>query len=299
MEKIPGVALSSVWRDIDLETKREQTKTIAGFVRQLRGLRHHFPAIGNLYFRDDIYVFNGTAPVPSTKDVRYVIGPIVTPLMFEGGRKLQVQRNLGPYPTDAEYITALVAPELEEMKLLLSGDAREYEDFDKYLAEDAEEIISVLNELQPISEVLFPSRHGEFNLHHHDLSLDDILVDPKTYEILSIVDWESVGTRPHWEDTYPLFLQGKNVEGKVEPLAPGETNDYRVERWENWEKMQLRPVFASELGEEVFGADDGEDEMRRGFMEKLKIVESSQKMVRDRIKMRPELAWLTSLSNYA
>jgi hypothetical protein len=82
--------------------------------------------------------------------------------------------------------------------------------------------IEALNELQTISAELFPSRPRDFALYHHDLSLANILVDPTTYEITGIVDWECVGTRPHWEDTYPPFLiaDGSESEGEVEPLDP-------------------------------------------------------------------------------
>jgi hypothetical protein len=92
---------------------------------------------------------------------------------------LRVPRDLGPYSNDAEYIIALVASEREDMKLLLSPDAHSRSDFDKDLAEDAEEIIQALDELQPILSVLFPSQPRNFALHHRDLSLSNILVDPQ------------------------------------------------------------------------------------------------------------------------
>jgi aminoglycoside phosphotransferase (APT) family kinase protein len=38
MEKIPGVALADAWRDIDLETKSRVTRSVVGYVRQLRDL---------------------------------------------------------------------------------------------------------------------------------------------------------------------------------------------------------------------------------------------------------------------
>ena len=125
-----------------------------------------------------------------TEDEKYVLGPIVTSYMFAGRRKLRVPRNLGPYPNDAEYIiAALAATEVEEMKLLQSADARSYGDFDGNLAEDVEGIITVSNELQTVSTILFPPRLHGFTLYHHDLSADKILVDPATYEIMGIVDW--------------------------------------------------------------------------------------------------------------
>ena len=273
MEKIPGVALADVWRDIDLETKSRVTRSIVGYVRQLRDLRRRFTGIGTLYFREEIDTFNAAVRVLCTEDEKYVLGPLTTPYMFAGGRKLRVPRDLGPYSNDAEYIAALAASEREDMKLLLLPDAHLYSDFDKDLAEDAEEIIQVLDELQPILSVLFPSQPRNFALHHRDLSLSNILVDRETYQITGIVDWECVGTRPHWEDTYPQFLLGPEITEEIEPLAPGDTDGCRVEYWENWEKTKLRLVFDRELGEARH--DDGRDEIRREFREQLDLVEIS------------------------
>ena len=281
MEKVPGVPLADVWRDIDLETKSKQTKIIADFWRQLQ--EQSFSAIGNLYFSQDIDVLTDAVRVVATEDKKYVLGPVVTPYMFVGGRKLRVPRNLGPYTNDAEYMAAMADSEREDMKLLLSADAHSLHDFDEDLAEDAEKIVEVLNELQTMSPALFPSRPREFSLLHHDLSLTNILVDPTTYEITGIVDWECVGTRPHWESKYPQLLDAvgpESLELEVEPLAPGETDEVRVEHWENWERRQLRPMFDRELGE-VRHADDGRDEIRREFRQQLNWVGVSPKRVKN------------------
>ena len=296
MERVAGVALADVWSNMDLEAKSRETRVIAGFLRQLRDIQRPFTAIGNLYFREDIDTSNAAVRVVPVEDEKYALGPIVTPYMFAGGRKLRVPRDLGPYSNDAEYIVALVATELEDMKLLQSLDAHSHADFDEDIAEDAEDIIEVLNELRTISTELFPSHPCHFTLRHHDLSLVNILVDPETHEVTGIVDWECVGTRPRWEDAYPVFLLGPEVEGEVEPLAPGDTDEFRVERWESWEKMKLRPVFDRELGE-VRHEHDAKDEVRRGFRMQLNWVEISQRMVKKwmeeyverHIQMRPEL----------
>ncbi|KAF8344493.1 phosphotransferase enzyme family-domain-containing protein [Amanita rubescens] len=286
MEKVPGVALADAWSDIDLETKSKVTRSVVGYVRQLRDLRC-FTGIGNLYFREEINTFNAAVRVLCTEDEKYVLGPLVTPYMFAGGRKLRVPRDLGPYSNDAEYIASLAASELEDMKLLLSPDSRLYSDFDEDLAEDAEDIIQVLNKLQPVLSVLFPSQPRNFALQHHDLSLRNILVDPATYQITGIIDWECVGTRPHWEDPYPQFLLGPEITEEIEPLAPGDTDAFRVERWENWEKTKLRLVFDRELGEARHD-DDGRDKIRREFRRQLDIVGVSPGMAQDWIQESSE-----------
>ena len=280
MERVPGVSLTDVWSEMDLETKSREAKVIAGFLRQLRDIQRPFPAIGNLYFREDIDASNGAIRVVPTEDERYILGPIVTPYMFAGGRKLRVLRDLGPYSDDAEYVAALAAAEVEDMKLLQSPDAHSYSDFDEDLAEDAEDIIEVLSELQTISTELFPSHPCHFTLRHHDLSLANILVDQTTHKVTGIVDWECVGTRPSWEGVYPVFLLGPEIQDEVEPLAPGDADDFRVERWENWEKTKLRPVFDRELGKAHHDLD-ARDEIRREFREQLDWVAISQRKVKN------------------
>lgn len=104
-----------------------------------------------------------------------------------------------------------------------------HDGFDENLAEDAEDIIEALGELQAISTTLFPSRPRRFSLLHRHLSPANILVDPETHVITAIVDWECVGTCPSWEDTYPLHLFGPEVYEAAEPLAPGDTDECRVE----------------------------------------------------------------------
>lgn len=293
MERVPGVALTDVWSNIDLDTKVRETKSIAGFVRQLRDIQRPFAAIGNLYFRKDIDASNAAVRVVPTQDEKYVLGPIVTPYMFAGGRKLRLLRDLGPYSDDAEYIAALISTEREDMELLQSADAHLHGDFDEDMAESAEDTTEVLNELQTISAALFPSNPSNFTLDHHDLSLANILIDPAAHKITAVVDWECVGTRPRWEAAYPVFLAGPEIDGEVEPLAPGDVDDFRVERWENWEKMKLRPVFDRELGDAGHERDE-ENEVRREFREQLDWAGVSHTRVRNWIKGYVERSIQTS-----
>jgi len=88
---------------------------------------------------------------------KYVLGPIVKAYIFGSGRKLRIPRNLGPYSNDAEYITALA---VSGNYVFLS-----HNDFDEDLAEDAQHIISLLNNLQPIPAALLPSQPRHFSLH--------------------------------------------------------------------------------------------------------------------------------------
>ena len=263
MEKIPGVSLRSVWRGMDLETKERETSAVARYVKQLRD-QCSFDAIGNLYFREDLS--DGAMRTVPTTDDRFVIGPTVTAFMFAGGRKLRLPRNLGPYPNDAEYMAALANAEAEDMRFLQLPEARTCADFDKDVAGDAPEILEALRELHGVREMLFPSHPRVpprlFALTHHDLSLSNILVDPVTYKVTGIIDWECTGARPGWEHRYPTFLVGRGeLEETPEPLSLGDDDPCRVEHWEDWEKSMLRPSWDEELGN-VGHEDDPVDKMR-------------------------------------
>ena len=247
MEKIPGVSLKTVWREMDMEAKERVTRVVAQFAKQLHD-RCSFDVIGNLYFREAL-LDRTVRTIPMTDD-KFVIGPIVTAFMFAGGRKLRLPRNLGPYSDDAEYTTALTDAEAEDMKFLQSPEARTYDDFDEDVANDTPEIEEALRELQGVLPRLFPSHSRTFALTHHDLSLSNTLVDPTTHNITGIVDWECTGTRPRWEYRYPVFLEGREIEEKPEPPsgADPDQEEFMTERWEDWEKTVLRRSWDEELG---------------------------------------------------
>jgi len=210
MEKIPGVSLKSVWHKMGMEVKERETRLVARYVQQLYD-RCSFDVIGNLYFREDL--LDGTVRTVPTTDDRFVIGPIVTAFMFAGGRKLRLLRNLGPYSDDGEYMAALTDAEVEDMKFLQSPEARAYDDFDEDVAKDAPVIVEALRDLQEFRATLFPSQPPSA-LSHHDLTLSNILVDPATFEVTGIVDWECTGTRPRLEDRYPVLFSSKETRSK-------------------------------------------------------------------------------------
>jgi hypothetical protein len=132
-----------------------------------------------------------------------------------------------------------------------------------------------MRELQDIIPSLFTSSPTTFALCHHDLSTSNIIVDPTTYQITGIVDWESVGVIPSWEQPYPEFIMAPEVDEEPKPLEPGEENDCLEQQWEDWENMGLRKVFDGVVapGQRGRGGSDGSDELKRGFRQQLDTVE--------------------------
>ncbi|RPA96351.1 hypothetical protein L873DRAFT_1773048 [Choiromyces venosus 120613-1] len=292
MEKVHGVSLSEVWPHMAISAKEEITEQVASCVLQMRALCR-FDAIGSLYCQGALEEKEGVDVLDAKHDA-YVIGPLVTSFFFVGGRRLRVRRNRGPYLNDHDYVLALTEVELEDMKLLKES-TEDAADYDKYMAEDVPDIVHATHQLQDLLPSIFcrpstplgalPSTpsgaspdppKGQFVLCHHDLSLSNVIVDPATYKITGIVDWECVGIIPTWGDTYPQFLVGPEADEEPEPLADGETDELLLETWDDWEKMRLRKVFDGVVGQ---CGDSGMQELKREFREQLDMLGFSVRFV--------------------
>jgi aminoglycoside phosphotransferase (APT) family kinase protein len=293
MEKVPGVCLREVWRDLSLERKTIVVERLGQLSKELRG-KCRFDAIGSLYQHAELSEADLKVAV-ATDNNDFVIGPIVNSFIFAGKRKSLIKRDRGPYRSDREYLLALMKVELEDKKLLLklisdkraagvqkvhSNDEDSESDEDD-LAADVPEIEDTIRRLQGILTSLFSNdmQTKGFVLRHHDLSHSNIMVDHTTLEITGIIDWECITTVPAWEDTYPQMLQGEDMEEQPEPLAFGDTDECRVETWEMWENTKLRKIFDQAAGSRANNDRDGWD--KRGVREQLDLLEFSTKMVKD------------------
>jgi len=270
-------------------------KSLGEYTKQLRE-KCRFGAIGSLYHLSELGA-DALENAVKTDHPDFVIGPVVMMFFFAGKRRVLVERDRGPYRHSRDYFQALTQVEIEDMNLLQKlvsekggiglevpdhgGSNEEISEDDEDLAEDAPEIEEVVKRLQNLLPSLFPCEAQptmrEFVLRHHDLSRSNILIDPATFKITGIVDWECITTVPTWEDTYPELLSGPEVPIPPEPLAPGDTDLLRTERWENWEKSQLREVFDRAIGSKA--GNDEDAPVKRAFREQLERVEFSTKMV--------------------
>ncbi|PUU82921.1 kinase-like domain-containing protein [Tuber borchii] len=292
MEKIPGVCLGEVWPDLSLEGKKIVVERLGQFSKELRE-KCRFNAIGSLYQRTELS--EGDLKVSVATDYNdFVIGPIVNSFIFAGKRKPLIERDRGPYRSDRAYLLALMKVELEDKKLLLKLTFEKRaagiqkakhesleSDEDDDLAEDVPEIQETIQQLLEILPSIFPEdmQTEEFVLRHHDLNHSNVMVDHTTLEITGIIDWECITTVPAWEDTYPKMLLGEDMEEQPEPLAFGDTDEFRIERWEKWENTKLRKIFDQAAGS---GANNDKDACdKRGFREQLDLLELSTRMVKN------------------
>jgi len=125
MEKVPGVCLREVWRDLSLERKTIVVERLGQLSKELRG-KCRFDAIGSLYQPAELSEADLEVAV-ATDDSDFVIGPIVNSFIFAGKRKPLIKRDRGPYRSDREYLLALMNVELEDKRLLLKLISGKYD----------------------------------------------------------------------------------------------------------------------------------------------------------------------------
>lgn len=262
MERVPGVCMQDVWSkyfvvensdnmsenhaSMPWEKKEELIRVVTKYLLELRKIS--FKCIGSLYFASDINKHPNEPEPVALEDSRFVIGPLVSMNFFYGGIRALVPRQRGPFKDERRYIEALLNVVFEEVEMaqrLPKDDPLYHED----LVGDRKEILDALNSLQTALPSIFscePDPNG-YILSHHDLSLSNIMVDPETFKIAGIIDWECIGTIPRWEDVFPRFLTvGLDI---FIPEPPKRGSAVVVECWENWEKVQLRILFNKIVGE--------------------------------------------------
>jgi hypothetical protein len=162
--------------------------------------------------------------------------------------------------------------------------------FDEDLFEEGPAILYAMEGMLSLLPTIFPRDEGKSEpfrttLLHPDLSLNNIMVDPNTLKITGIIDWECTNASPQWQDTYPQFLRGPEVEKEPARVQTGDTDELRNELWEDWEKMQLRAAFdevAGPLMEEPLAG------LKREFIYHVDAVEHTQIMVERWIKATRE-----------
>lgn len=118
-----------------------------------------------------------------------------------------------------------------------------------------------------------------FSLYHEDLRSANIIVNPSTYEIAGIIDWEQTTTIPDWYGIdYPAFLRGPDpfdeYDGKKTPVTydseDEEYNAVTVSARDRRDGQLLRKRFdeaMGKLGWKDWNHKSAIDELKSGFIE--------------------------------
>ena len=227
----------------------------------------------------------------------YVVGPMVN-LDFSKGRRLHLPSNRGPYHTSSEWLTALIEIHTKwissGMSLGITDSAAcENVDWNLMFNERGPEIKVVGCQLLEILPAIFPVTESTSTnvLDHNDLHGGNILVDPVTFEITGILDWENTCIIPFWKvSRYPKHLVADHDAGLpdsagelyvVEEIDPSSlADDVDEEDMQaieaNWEKKLLRERYMTVMNS--FPAHSMELENIANIGDKRELYESVQHM---------------------
>jgi len=313
VEKIPGVELRDVWRQVPWEKKAAIVEEMASFMTRLWDPTTPFSRIGSLYLVEPRPEGNDTHPniLPrkvskdEPQDLYFAIGPAVDGEFFER-RRCFLDSHRGPYNNCQEWLRALIEVEqefLKSTKVLLDSRSEapaEYQGPDAISAWEDEigvdgndflkhhdSIMTLCETYLKLLPKVFPEETGGdtnpkkgYLLHHCDLRSANILVDPETFTITGIIDWERTVALPTWYSLeYPMFINHPEpLDDDLEPPIP-DTYDQGSKSYDpvmvairdRWDARLLRDVFDKKLVElgwpTNWRSTSARDEMKADFIQ--------------------------------
>lgn len=265
LERIPGVPLHEVWDKMPFEAKMDLTVRLANSFKGL--FQRQFPLIGSIYYNG---VWNQVDYTPSLSppptgdekasdldigtDKTFVIGRMVTNSLVKD-KRLLLRPDRGPFKTARELAiaeTKLLSQRIRHLSPTPETDY--YCEVDEELHEDGDEVLDTVDELLRVVPQVYSAEDTPEDtkvLWHDDVSLQNVLVDPQTYELTGIVDWESVSIVPAWRTGrgIPYFLRGLPVSEPppVGSVSPEEEEELTTIR-EDWELTLLRRKYTEIVG---------------------------------------------------
>ncbi|KAE8376630.1 phosphotransferase enzyme family-domain-containing protein [Aspergillus bertholletiae] len=228
LKKIEGVPLEQRWRSISMDTKLQICERLAAYATELRSLP--FDQIGSLYFEGINARTESGSSTDNSQPIKFMSSYI--------GKGVDVGQMM-----QTAWITSGV-------EIAQSEDASDIDsDCDEDLVEEAPDMLNVCETAQGMIVRLFPSADPDtgHTLYHHDLNLNNIIVDPASLRINAVIDWEMVCVLPQWASFYypKMFLDVDPVT-EEEPPIPADYNDesdYTIIRRDRWDARILRRAF--------------------------------------------------------
>ena len=252
LKKIGGVPVSEIWESSKFSSKVQLTVQISDLQKELRLLQ--FGQVGSLYFSTVKSQVNGRIIFTQARnkdgnldiDSDFVIGRMVSPWFFRD-KRVWLPADRGPFSSSSDMMMAKIQIQIERLKNLSpSPDDEYYTETDEDLVEDQEKVLDICHTLKELVPLYFPTfKVKERNLlYHDDLSARNILINPESFRITGILDWESVSIRPAWECyDYPYFLKGIECTKPPPKGTPGIDEDDLIDMRQEWEKVRLRFIY--------------------------------------------------------
>ncbi|EAQ86780.1 hypothetical protein CHGG_08033 [Chaetomium globosum CBS 148.51] len=227
MEMMPGEPLRTLWGAMPDAARVKVFAELAVHVKQLVALR--FSKFGSLYFADvsdQVLPRNVSSPVKEgnddevvDKDIgpggRFVLGRIVAQDFFFD-KRVYYPGSRGPFETTRELVDMrleLLERRLRELSPV--EGAAWYCENDRELDKNKDRVYELFEQLKALVPRLVPHDNGPEDvgiLWHDDLSEHNLLLDPVTFKLTAVVDWESVSVIPAYEtyDARPAWLSDRD-----------------------------------------------------------------------------------------
>ncbi|RSL56980.1 hypothetical protein CEP54_008564 [Fusarium duplospermum] len=285
MERVQGVPLDQVWDKMPFEAKMHLTVDLAHSLKKLR--QRPFPMLGSIYYAD---VWNQVDYIPTLGldagiDGTFVVGRMVSTRFFRD-KRLLLRPNRGPFTTARELAMSEAALLARRIRYLSPSPGTEY-----YCEAEVLETADKLVEVVPRIYLATDDPEDIKVLWHDDISLMNVIVNPETFRLVGIVDWESVSVVPalETEDRVPHFLQGILVQ-EPPPVGslPPEEEEAMVEIRKDWDLVLLRCKYTEIVGP-MYSLSPGADariDLKRGLSRSLSNFEDRWTSARYWLKQR-------------
>ncbi|KAJ4306808.1 hypothetical protein N0V88_000176 [Collariella sp. IMI 366227] len=230
MEMMPGEPLRKLWPTMPNEARVRVFVELAHHVKTLVSLQ--FSKFGNIFFADVAdHVLTSQASqasqVSETRtggividkdlgpDKNFVLGRIVAQDFFFD-KRLHYPGSRGPFNTTRELVDMRMDLLGKRIRHLSPNEGEAwYCENDRELARFKDRVYELFDQMKAIVPSLVPHDNGPEDrgvLFHDDLSEHNLLLDPVTYKLMAVVDWESVSVLPAYEtyDAMPAWLSDRD-----------------------------------------------------------------------------------------
>ena len=231
MEMMPGEPLRKLWPTMPDAARVAFFAELARHTKQLVSMR--FTKLGNLYFADVADRVLSPRPPSSLvktpgdshltgvvdKDIgpgdNFVLGRIVSQEFFFD-KRVYYPGSRGPFTTSRELIDMRLDLLARRLQHLAPIEGRPwYCENDRELHRNKPLVDAIFSQFASLIPHLVPPTNGPEDigiLWHDDLSEHNLLLDPVTYKLTAVVDWESVSVIPAYEtqDARPAWLSDRD-----------------------------------------------------------------------------------------
>ncbi|KAI9691729.1 MAG: hypothetical protein M1822_007801 [Bathelium mastoideum] len=212
-EKASGARLGVLWSSLPWRTKLAIVEQVVNIDSSLTSVQ----------FKTHGYVVQLAADRQSLNLDQYAMGPLTKTELWANCRE-QMNLDRGPWQDPQLYTQALGTNEMAWIQRFAKPRMNYFRSLED--PEIPEHALELLAKYERVAPVLVPSVNDSATanvLWHPDLHLDNVFVNPASYEITAIVDWQSAMVAPlfYQSGVHRAFRHYKSVhEGWYVPDKP-------------------------------------------------------------------------------